>query len=76
MCVCSPTGLEIPIGMYTLNPSLVNAKLTDHFQPHIGAFLLSTLLQGHQLGAGESARMHPLELPPPLPLPLAPAEWQ
>lgn len=28
-----PTGLEIPIGMYILNPSLQNVKPKDNFRP-------------------------------------------
>lgn len=30
---CLPTGLEIPIGMYILNPSVENVKHTDSFKP-------------------------------------------
>lgn len=30
--VRSPTGLEIPIGMYILSPSLASVKTTDNFK--------------------------------------------
>lgn len=39
----SPTGLEIPIGMYILSPSLVSVKTTDSLKLGGDISLLRTL---------------------------------